>query len=121
MRPSGVQSKLMKLWLLLLFAHRYPVEGIVVETNPETRQIIVAHKPIDNYMPAMTMAYHVGRGVDLTKLTPGTRIDFELAVGKTVSLAQKVRVREAVNDLKLPNEPKKIVIGSKIPSFSLID
>jgi protein SCO1/2 len=122
MGPSGVQSKLVKLWLLLLFAHRYPVEGIVVETKPETRQMVVAHKPIDNYMPAMTMAFHVARGVDLTELPPGTRVAFELKVGKSASIAQNVQVREALNDLKLPKTPlPKALIGLKFPSFSLID
>jgi protein SCO1 len=98
------------------------VEGIVVETKPETRQIVVAHKPIDNYMPAMTMAFRVGRGVDLTKLSPGTRVGFELKVGKNASLAQNVQIREALNDLKLPKAPlQKVLIGLKFPSFSLID
>jgi protein SCO1 len=111
-----------KLWLLLLFAHRYPVEGIVVETKPETRQMTVAHKPIENYMPAMTMEFHVGRGVDLTKLSPGTRVAFELKVGKSATLAENVRVLEAFNDFKLPKTPiQKVSIGLKFPSFSLID
>jgi len=94
----------------------------VVETKPETRQIVVAHKPIDNYMPAMTMAFRVGRGIDLAKLSPGTRVGFELKVGKSSSLAQNVRVLEALNDFKLPKAPlQKVSIGLKIPSFSLMD
>jgi len=97
------------------------VEGIVVETKRETQQIIVAHKPIENYMPAMTMEFHVGRGVDLTKLSPGTRVAFELKVGKSSSVAQNVRVLEASNGLELPKTPvQKVLIGFKIPSFSLI-
>jgi protein SCO1/2 len=120
--PSGVHSKLVKLWLLLLFAHRYPVEGIVVETKPELRQMVVAHKPIDNYMPAMTMPFRVGRGVDLGKLAPGTRVGFELAVGKHASMARKVRVYEALNDLKLPKTASSgTLIGHKMPLFSLTD
>jgi protein SCO1/2 len=111
-----------KLWLLLLFVHRYQVEGIVVETKPALRQMVVAHRPIDNYMPAMTMPFHVGSGVDLEKLTPGTRIGFELKVGRHVSMAQKVQIRSTVNDFKLPAIPvAQIVIGFKIPPFSLLD
>ena len=42
----------------------------------------MAHKPIENYMPAMTMAFRVGRGVDLAKkLALGTRVGFELTDG----------------------------------------
>lgn len=112
----------MKLWLLLFLAHRYFVEGIVVETKPEQRQMVVAHKPIENYMPAMTMAFQVGREVDLAKLTPGTRVAFELEVGKRASMARKVKAYEALNDLKLPKTPApQPIIGSKIPLFSLTD
>jgi protein SCO1/2 len=108
--------------MLLLFAHRYPVEGIVVETKPETRQMVVAHKPIDNYMPAMTMAFRVGRGVELEKLTPGMRVRFELKVGKNSSIAENVRVQQSLNELKLPRTaPSKLLIGDKIPDFSLLD
>ena len=59
----------MTLLFLLLLAHRYAVEGVVVETIPEQRQMVVAHRPIDNYMPAMTMPFRVGREVDLEKRT----------------------------------------------------
>jgi protein SCO1/2 len=111
-----------KLWLLLLFAHRYPVEGIVVETKPELRQMVVAHKPIDNYMPAMTMAFRVESAVDLEKLSPGTRVAFELEVGKHASIARKVKIEEAINDLNLPKaQLNKVSIGLKMPPFSLID
>jgi protein SCO1/2 len=73
-------------------------------------------------MPAMAMAFRVGRGVALGKLTPGTRVAFELKVGKHASLAQKLRVRETINDLNLPKTPlNKVLIGLKMPLFSLID
>ena len=58
----------------------------------------------------------------LGKLTPGTRVAFELKVGKHASLAQKLRVRETINDLNLPKTPlNKVLIGLKMPLFSLID
>lgn len=92
----------------------------MVETKPG--QMVVAHRPIDNYMPAMTMAFRVGREVDLAKLTPGTRVAFELKVGKHGSLAEKVRAIASLNDLKLPERPStEVLIGQKMPSFSLTD
>jgi len=110
------------LLLLLLLAHRYPVEGIVVETNPVERQMVVAHRPIDNYMPAMTMAFRVGREVDLGRLTPGTRVEFELNVGKKASVVNKVRVVESKDEVVLPKPPaNKVATGEKMASFSLID
>jgi protein SCO1/2 len=111
------------LWILTLLAHSYPVEGIVVETKPLERQMVVAHRPIDNYMPAMTMAFHVGKEVALDRLTPGTRVGFELKVGKKSSIAQRVTIRsQPLNDVILPKtRVDKVLIGSKIPSFALKD
>jgi protein SCO1/2 len=110
------------LLLLLLFAHRYAVEGLVVETIPSQRQMVVAHRPIDNYMPAMTMPFRVGPEVDLGALAPGTRVGFELNVGKHASLARKVRVLAPQGDVTLPKPPSnKVSTGEKMPSFSLVD
>jgi protein SCO1/2 len=111
-----------KLWLLFLFAHRYPVEGIVVETKPELRQMVVAHRPIDNYMPAMTMAFTVAPGVNLRPLTAGTRVQFDLKVDKRSSIAENVRVQAGVDVLNLPKASvSKVLIGLKMPFFSLLD
>ena len=94
----------------------------MVETNSAERQMVVAHKPIGNYMPAMTMPFRVGREVDLERLTPGTRVEFELNVGKKSSVAQKVRVIESKGDVVLPKAPvNQVLIGQKMASFSLID
>ena len=94
----------------------------MVETHPELRQMVVAHRPIDNYMPAMTMAFTVGHGVGLDQLTPGTRVGFELRVNKHASIVQKVQIRASRSNLKLPKTPiNNVVVGLKVPSFSLID
>lgn len=116
----GVQSKLVKLWLLLLFAHRYPVEGIVVETHPEMREMVVAHRPIDNYMPAMSMTFQVGPEVDLIHLTPGSKVSFELEVGKRSSIARKVKIEGVKADFELP-KAASCAIKQKMPPFSLMD
>ena len=85
--------------------------------------MVVAHKPIDNYMPAMTMAFRVGREVPLEQLTPGTRVGFDLKVGKKGSIAQHVMIRsQPLSDVVLPKTPvNKVLIGSKIPPFALTD
>lgn len=116
----GVQSKLVNLWLLLLFAHRYPVEGIVVETHPELGQMVVAHKPIDNYMPAMSMTFQVGPEVDLIHLNPGAKVSFELEVGKKSSIARKVKIEGVKSDFELP-KTASCAIQQKMPPFSLTD
>ena len=94
----------------------------MIETMPDLRQMVVAHRPIDKYMPAMTMAFQVGRGVALEQLAPGTRVAFELKVGKHTSIVQKVQVLSSLNDLKLPKTPlNKVLIGHKMAVFTLVD
>ena len=113
----------MKLWALLFYlAHRYAVEGVVIETNPAQRQVMVAHRPIADYMPAMTMSFKVERRVALESLTPGTRVRFELEVSKNSSIARDMRILSGAIDPDLPKpSAKKVLIGQKMPSFSLVD
>lgn len=68
--------------LLAACARRYHVQGLVVQTDPAARTILVSHRPIDGYMPAMTMPFHLAPKDDLTRLTPGARVDFDLRVSK---------------------------------------
>ncbi len=100
------------------------MEGVVIETNPAQRQMVVAHRPIDNYMPAMTMPFRVGPEVHLEKMTPGTRVAFELNVGKHTSIARKVQIRgqDSLGGIVPPTvPPNKIEIGHKMPFFELVD
>ncbi len=94
----------------------------MVQTKPEIREMVVAHKPIANYMPAMTMEFRVGRGVDLGHLTPGTRVRFDLEVGKHSSVAQNLKIEASKEVADPPKAPQnKVSIGQKLPSFSLVD
>ena len=117
----GVQSKLVKLWLLLLLAHRYHVEGIVVEAKPGERQITIAHRPIENYMPAMTMTFHAGRAVSFEKLTPGTRVAFDLKVGKSSSVAENLQIQSVPDVGFVFSKLHALEIGQRFPDFSLTD
>lgn len=108
-------------------ARHYRVEGLVVQTDPAQRTILVSHRPIKNYMPAMTMSFHVGPHEDLSKLTPGTRLNFELRITKHASLAEHLKPRvtrlEGINGEPLRVEiPKnKVALGSEVPDFTLTD
>jgi protein SCO1/2 len=107
--------------LLTGCAKHYRVEGLVLQTNPAERTILVSHRPIDNYMPAMAMPFHVGPREDLSKLAPGTRLSFDLRIGKNQSLAR--HLKPGVTKLEIPVElPKnKVAIGAIVPDFTLID
>jgi protein SCO1/2 len=123
-----------KPWLIALVlvaevgcAHRYPIEGIVIEKDSAARRIVVAHRPVDNYMPAMTMPFKVGREVPMDRIMPGTRVGFQLKVGKHGSVAQNVQIRaQTLQDsdgtpIAVKTPPNKLSIGEKCPDFSLLD
>src|ERR1700722_4675779 len=73
-----------------LAAKSYPVDGIVVAVDSSARTMLVAHRPIVGYMPAMMMPFRVADGVELRNLYPGARVEFQLEVGRDHSIARGV-------------------------------
>lgn len=110
-------------------AKRYPVEGLVLRVDPAARTMLVSHREVPGYMPAMAMPFAVERAEDLRELRPGSRVTFELRVRKSASVARKVRVAQpnltGVADtdepLKLPVPPNKLAVGDPVPDFALTD
>lgn len=110
-------------------AKRYGVEGLVLETNPAGGTMIVSHREIKGYMPAMAMPFRVERPGELEGLTPGSRVEFELRVSKSGAVARKVRKpaatitgdAEADEPIRLPEPPQKLKIGDLVPDFELTD
>lgn len=110
------------LFLLLTgCAKHYKVEGLVVQTKPAERTILVSHRPIGNYMPAMTMPFRVAPHEDLSKLTPGTRLSFDLRIGKHESIARHLKPRETKLEIKVETPKNKVTIGTTVPDFVLTD
>ncbi len=103
-----------------LSAKTYLVDGIVVAVDAGSRTMLVSHRAIAHYMPAMLMPFRAERAEDLAALHPGARIVFELAVAKDRSVARNIRPAGAP-DAELPPPPEKIAIGSALPEFQLID
>jgi protein SCO1 len=115
-------------WLLFLAlsalpagAKHYAVQGIVIQTDPAARTMLVSHRPIEGYMPAMAMTFRVAPGEKMSALVPGARVRFDLEVGKRESVARRVRVIETRLDFKIPEAPNKVAIGAEVPDFSLVD
>jgi protein SCO1/2 len=108
-------------------AKRYRVEGLVIQVDPAERTILVSHRPIEHYMPPMTMPFHVTAREDLTKLTPGTRLNFDLRVGKHESVAYNLKPRvtrlEGTDGKEIPvaRPANKLTLGAEIPDFTLTD
>jgi protein SCO1/2 len=114
----------MRVWMALAAvtiaaAKSYSVDGLVVAVDRDTRTMLVAHRPIEGFMGAMTMPFRVESSGELEPLYPGARVQFELEVGKERSVARKVRkVGEGDG---IPPAPQRIAIGSAVGDFDLTD
>jgi protein SCO1/2 len=112
-----------KRWLCLAVmlcgcAHRYQVEGLVLAVDSSKRTILVSHRPIEKYMPAMAMQFPVAPREDLSKVVPGARVAFELRDSK----ARNLRVRQVeLQDVKVETPKNQLAIGDPVPDFTLID
>ncbi len=101
-------------------AKTYAVDGIVVAVDAAARTMLVSHRAIAHYMPAMLMPFRAENAADLAALHPGARIAFELAVTKGGSVARNIRPSGAP-DAAIPAPAEKLAIGSMLPDFELID
>jgi protein SCO1/2 len=125
----GAGAMLAPLVFLCGCARRYPVEGLVLRADPAARTLLVSHREVKGYMPAMAMSFPVARGEELRGLRPGSRVTFELRVAKPASVARKIRavppdltgVADADEPLRLPAPPNKLAIGEAVPDFALTD
>ena len=103
------------VWVLAmpLFARNYSVDGIVVAVDPATRTMLVSHRAIGRYMPAMMMPFRVESGTELEGVHPGSRVQFELTVNHERSLARNVKVTGEEEAPKAAAE--RLPIGAALP------
>ena len=102
-------------------ATTYRVEGVVVEVDRAQGIMIVSHKPIEGYMPAMMMPFRADPPSVLNTLKSGARIAFELS---GTNKARKIRILDnaTVADFKLPEPPNRLALGTEVPDIAgLID
>jgi protein SCO1/2 len=103
---------------LLLAAKTFSVDGIVVAVDPAARTMLVAHRPVAKFMPAMTMPFRVEHARELDGLYPGARVRFELVIDRDKSLARRV-VKTAAGEIAPPKE--KLRPGEAVAEFELRD
>ncbi len=124
MPPSQIPTRRAVLMALVLAlgsqAKTLHLDGIVVALDPLARTILVAHRPVGNTMPAMTMPFRVENRAELDGLYPGVRIEFDLAVGNRTSIARNLH-RTAGPDVVIPPPRGQRNIGDPLPDFSLLD
>jgi protein SCO1/2 len=63
----------------------FEAHGVVLAVKPESRQVVIRHEAISNYMAAMTMPFRAGNPEELPGLTRGDEVTFELHVTATQS------------------------------------
>ena len=63
----------------------YPATGYVREIKAGERTVVIEHDAITNYMPAMTMPFHVKDAGQMAGLKSGDAVSFQLHVTETES------------------------------------
>jgi protein SCO1 len=115
----------MRVCILILvtsaaLARSYPVDAIVLALDPAAETMLVSHRPIPRYMPAMVMPCRVEHPHDLDALYPGARVQFDLVITKRHSLARNVR-KSADADVTIAAFKDQLPIGAALPDFQLTD
>lgn len=107
--PVGL-GFLVSAWTL--GAASWVMDGIVVSSDPESRELTVAHRPVPKVMPAMTMPFRTRQNID--GIQPGMRIRFRFD-GKTASRIRRVPPDEA----GMPAPERTLRSGDIAPDFEL--
>jgi protein SCO1 len=102
----------------MLAAKSFAVDGIVVALDPAARTMLVSHRPIPKYMPAMMMPFGVDRRDELDGLYPGARVHFELVVDGARSFARRIT---KTGDGEIPPPKEKLRVGDPLGNFELVD
>src|SRR6266550_3740863 len=86
-------------------ATRYRGQAMVLRVDPPNQTVLLSHRAIPNYMPAMIMPFHVPRVQELRDLAPGSQVDFDLVVRKHGSYVERMRERGRSDDPLLLQQP----------------
>jgi protein SCO1/2 len=122
MRRWAAGSALMAIELAATgCAKHYRAEGLVLRVDPLHRTVLISHRPIRGYMPAMSMQFRAAQHENLAALAPGTRIDFDLRVTAKSSEVRRIRARETRQDIPVAPPSNMVGLGGAIPDFSLTD
>src|SRR3954466_13493999 len=122
----------LSLLVLASCAKHIPVRGMVLAINSAAQTVTVSHRDIPNYMPAMSMPFHVRKSSQLAGLYPGAQIEFILVPRKSGSYAERLRrigpgavvgaiIEDQGDRIALPPNPDLVAIGAPMPDFTLTD
>src|ERR1700737_4909021 len=80
----------------LLFAscaRHYRAQGIVLAVDRLNQTVTISHRAIPDYMDAMAMPFRAESAEHLDQLSPGSRIEFQLKVGRKSSTVRHIRLQ----------------------------
>lgn len=69
----------------------YEARGVLQKITAEGRKAVIAHEPIADYMPAMTMEFEAAQPTELAALAPGDVLVFRVSVTDTRGWIDQVR------------------------------
>ena len=70
----------------------------------------------------MAMPFRVSHAADLNSVMPGTRVRFDLRVGKSSTRVTRLRIDSGPPpDFKIPKPEHAVALGEEVPDFNLID
>ena len=93
----------------------------MLQVDRAQRTVVVSHREIAGYMPAMAMSFRVEQPAQLETLSPGSRIEFQLTVKRSGSSIRHIQVRQFGLDDVAVQAPKRMAIGEAVPDFELTD
>ncbi len=119
----GLAAGLCAVWVLSCACARHSrAQGIVLAVDGPQRTVTISQRAIPGYMDAMAMPFHAVPSELLDQLAPGSRIEFQLKVGRGSSTVRHIRVqRTSIADVPLPKAEGQLAIGDSVPDFSLTD
>ena len=105
-------------------AKRYKLEGKVVSVDKANKKAEIDHKPVEDYMDAMTMSFPIRADWVWDELKPGAEIKAELVVDESAKepyWLENIGIIAAPNPDQppLPVNEKFAQIGKDAPDFTL--
>ncbi len=102
-------------------AKHYPLEGTVVSVDKGQQHLVIDHKDIPGFMPAMTMPYPVADAKVLDQVGPGDQITADVVVSDNSLRLEKVVVVKKGSGAKPQSELQPSEPAASLPDFALVN
>lgn len=100
-------------------ARTFSARGVILETRPDTAQVVIRHEPIAGYMDEMTMPFKLKDPAPLAELKRGDQVNFQLHVAADESWVDHFQKIGVVSLQENKTEP--VETFAPRPDKSLLD